>query len=37
MSAKQFIALIVRVVVGGVLIYAGASKALAPSAEFASG
>jgi uncharacterized membrane protein YphA (DoxX/SURF4 family) len=36
MNLRQIISLIARVIVGGVLIYSGASKALEPSAEFAA-
>ncbi len=36
MNLKQAIGLIARVVIGAVLIYAGFSKAVAPSAEFAA-
>jgi uncharacterized membrane protein YphA (DoxX/SURF4 family) len=36
MNLRQSIGILTRIIVGGVLIYSGASKALAPSAEFAA-
>ncbi len=36
MNVRQSIGLLARIIVGGVLIYSGASKALGPSAEFAA-
>jgi len=36
MTFKQTVGLIARLIVGGVLIYSGASKALGPTAEFAA-
>jgi uncharacterized membrane protein YphA (DoxX/SURF4 family) len=36
MNVKQIVSLVARVIVGGVLIYSGLSKAVAPSAEFAA-
>jgi len=36
MKPKEMIVLIARLAVGGVLIYSGFSKAIAPGAEFAA-
>jgi hypothetical protein len=36
MTLRGVIGLVIRAIIGGVLIYSGASKAIAPSAEFAA-